>query len=208
MINPKKYAFDRYCPSHCSFLCFPIAAVCIGSLLPSPPFPVSSDENPALVNPHLCFRPPLFFPFFSCSYNLIYYFVERHVFFSSFFFSTITMYVILVNAFKEFYTGEYIIKFFLLSCILLSLIFLTIKYEGTTIFLKYVASFLNSSTEPICLCARGQNKYSCSTCLFFSYYPCISISFTSPYLFSSLSFYPHAKLPYFEVTAVAATVRI
>lgn len=106
-----------------------------GSLLPSPPFPVSSDENLALVNPHLCIRPPLYFPFFSCSYNLIYYFAERHVFFSS---AIITMYVILLNAFREFHTREYMIKSFLFSCILLSFIFLTIKYMETSfVFVKY-----------------------------------------------------------------------
>lgn len=55
---------------------------------------------------------------------------------------------------------------------------------------------------------REQNKYSCFIRPFFSYYPCISISFTSLYLLISLSFYLYAKLPYFEVTAVAATVSI
>lgn len=115
-----------------------------GSLLPSPSFPVSSDENPALVNPRLCFRPPPYFPFFSCSYNLIYYFAKRHVSFSS---ATITMYVILLNASTQFHGREGMVKFFLLCCILLSFIFLTIKNSDncSLFFVKYAASFLNSS---------------------------------------------------------------
>lgn len=74
-----------------------------GSLLPSPSFPVSSDENPALVNPRLCFRPPPYFPFFSCSYNLIYYFAKRHVFFSS---ATIIMYVLYFLMLPRSFTAE------------------------------------------------------------------------------------------------------
>lgn len=54
---------------------------------------------------------------------------------------------------------------------------------------------------------REQNKYSCFIRPFFLLLS-LYFSFTSLYLLISLSFYLHAKLPYFEVTAVAATVSI
>lgn len=186
MINPKKYVFDRYCPSHRSFLCFPIAAACTltTSLPPSPSFPVSSDENPALVNPHLYFRPPLYSSSFSYSYNLIYYFMKQYVFFSS---ATITN-VILLNVFSEFHIKEYMVKSFLAFCYFS---YNKIWRQLSFVFVKYVASFLNSSTEPICLYARGRNKYSCS--VFFSLITPVFLSHSHLSISSHFSLFPSSR---------------
>ena len=97
VINLKKYVFDRYCLSHRSFLCFPIAAACTPSL-PFSLFTISCffRWKPSPYKPSSPFSASthVYLPFFSRSYNLIYYFAKRHVSFSS---ATITMYVVMLS---------------------------------------------------------------------------------------------------------------
>lgn len=191
MINLKKYAFDRYCRSRRSFLCFPIAAV----RAPSQPLrPIFSffrwKADPRKPSVPFFARGMFTYLSYPLSLSLAYYFIACN----DFFFSRCTLHFSLNVLWKSYddvlclfrnllsHSLFSIFLFIFFSMLILFFVFSVTRFK---IFVVFIGSFLNAQNM-LCACMLDDVNILVPFFPLYSYYPFISVSFISPFYRPSL----------------------